>query len=100
MLLTTNVLLLSLLQVEELERVKVELERERKYTAELLEQVSVCDHEYTTQSSFSCGFCGVVTRCARILNNSFTKKDQVQTEHSRCAIHIYYIYRERDDYII
>ena len=33
----------SLLQVEELDRVKVELERERKYTAELLEQVSVCD---------------------------------------------------------
>ena len=32
----------SLLQVEELERVKVELERERKYTAELLEQVSAC----------------------------------------------------------
>lgn len=40
-------LLLSLLQVEELERVKVELERERKYTAELLEQVSEHGHEYT-----------------------------------------------------
>ena len=40
-------LLLSLLQVEELERVKVELERERKYTAELLEQVRGHGHEYT-----------------------------------------------------
>ena len=30
------------------------------------------------------------------LNNSFTKGDQVQTEHSMRAIHIYI---ERDDYI-
>ena len=47
-------------------------------------------------------FCRVVTRCARVLNNSFTKGEQVQTEQSIDirAIYIYILHNKEETEII